>query len=84
MGAPFATAPPEVEVVSRAGKRVLNPWRGTFFNAGHFLMKIRNSNKHGENKLAKDELNKQTHPAELKRTNDYFLELVGTQGRRKS
>lgn len=57
MGAPFVAAQPEVEVVSRAGKRVLNPWRGTFLNAGHTVVKTENSNTLDEKKnLAKDEL----------------------------
>lgn len=57
MGAPFVAAQPEVEVVSRAGKLVLNPWRGTFLNAGHSVVKIENSNTLDEKKtLAKDEL----------------------------
>lgn len=56
MGAPFVAAQPEVEVVSRAGKRVLNPWRGTFLNAGHSVVKTENSNTLDEKTLAKDEL----------------------------
>lgn len=56
MVAPFVAAQPEVEVVSRAGKRVLNPWRGTFLNAGHYVVKTENSNTLDEKTIAKDEL----------------------------
>lgn len=75
MGAPFVAAQPEVEVVSRAGKRVLNPWRGTFLNAGHSVVKTENRNTLDEKKNPRQrrtETHKHLHQ-DLRKANDYFL-----------